>query len=69
MGRGDILANGDQVLLEVIRVVPGQKEALSEEERKALLQQLAQQTGSEQFDKLLDSLRTRTKVVTYSDRL
>ena len=63
------LVNGDQVLLEVIRVVPGQKEALSEEERKALLQQLAQQTGSEQFDKLLDSLRTRTKVVTYSDRL
>jgi peptidyl-prolyl cis-trans isomerase D len=63
------LANGDQVLLEVIRVAPGQKDALSEEERKTLVQQLAQQTGSDQFDKLLDSVRTRTKVVTYSDRL
>ena len=50
-------------------VAPGQKDALSEEERKTLAQQLAQQTGSGQFDKLLDSVRTRTKVVTYSDRL
>ncbi|MBS1222944.1 MAG: hypothetical protein H6R23_2564, partial [Proteobacteria bacterium] len=63
------LANGDQVVLEVIRVVPGQKDALSEQERKTLVQQLAQQTGSDQFDKLLDSIRTRTKVTTYSDRL
>ena len=63
------LANGDQVLLEVIRVVPGQKDALSEAERKMLVQQLAQQTGSDQFDKLLDSVRAKTKVVTYSDRL
>ena len=63
------LANGDQVVLEVVRVVPGQKDALSEDERKTLAQQLAQQTGSDQFDKLLDSVRTKTKVVTYSDRL
>ena len=49
--------------------MPGQKDALSEQERKTLGQQLAQQTGSDQFDKLLDSIRTRTKVTTYSDRL
>jgi peptidyl-prolyl cis-trans isomerase D len=64
-----VLANGDQAVLEVTRVVPGQKDALSEDERKALAQQLAQQTGSEQFDKLLDSARIKAKVVTYSDRL
>lgn len=63
------LANGDQVVLEVARVVPGQKDALSEEERKNLAQQLAQQTGSSQFDGLLDSVRLKTKVVTYTDRL
>jgi peptidyl-prolyl cis-trans isomerase D len=63
------LASGDQVVLEVIRVAPGQKDALSEDERKTLAQQLAQQTGSGQFDKLLDSQRIKTKVVTHADRL
>ena len=33
------------------------------------MQQLAQQTGSVQFDGLLDSVRAKTKVVMYSDRL
>ncbi len=64
-----VLANGDQVVLEVARVVPGQKDALSEDERKTLAQQLAQQTGSGQFDSLLDSVRVKTKVVTHADRL
>ncbi len=63
------LANGDQVVLVVSRVVPGQKDALSEDERKGLVQQLAQQTGSAQFDSLLESRRGKTKVVTYADRL
>jgi hypothetical protein len=63
------LANGDQVVLEVARVAPGQKDGLTEDERKQLARQLAQQTGAVQFDRLLDSLRTKTKVVTYSDRL
>jgi hypothetical protein len=49
--------------------VPGQKDALSEDERKGLVQQLAQQTGSAQFDSLLESRRDKTKVVTYADRL
>jgi peptidyl-prolyl cis-trans isomerase D len=64
-----VLANGDQVVLEVARVVPGQKDALSEDERKALAQQWARQTGSSQFDNLLDSVRIKTKVVTHGDRL
>ncbi|MBK8751789.1 MAG: SurA N-terminal domain-containing protein [Candidatus Competibacteraceae bacterium] len=63
------LASGDQVVLEVVRVAPGQKDALSEDERKALTQQLAQQTGSGQFDKLLGSQRVKIKVVTHADRL
>jgi peptidyl-prolyl cis-trans isomerase D len=63
------LANGDQVVMEVARVVPGPKEALSEDERKTLAQQLARQAGSGQFDSLLDSARLKTKVVTYADRL
>ncbi len=63
------LANGDQVVLEVIRVVPGQKDAISEDERKALAQQVAQRSGADQFDKLLDSVRAKTKVVAYNDRL
>ena len=63
------LANGDQAVLAVIRVMPGQKDALSGDERKALAQQLAQQIGSRQFESLLDSQRGKTKVVTYADRL
>ena len=63
------LANGDQALVEVMRVVAGQKDALSADERKALAKELAQQTGSKQFGGLLDSVRARVKVVTYIDRL
>ncbi|MCP5159542.1 MAG: SurA N-terminal domain-containing protein [Gammaproteobacteria bacterium] len=63
------LANGDQVVLEVLRVVSGAPDAVSEDERKTLAQQLAQQTGSEQFNGLLDSVRAKTKIVTYNDRL
>lgn len=63
------LANGDQTVLEVARVVPGQKDALSEDERRALIQQLARQAGSSQFASLLDSLRIKTKIVVYDDRL
>ena len=44
-------------------------EMLSEDERKTLAQQLAQRAGADEFDKLLDSVRVRTKVVTYNDRL
>jgi peptidyl-prolyl cis-trans isomerase D len=64
-----MLANGDQAVLVVARVVAGQKDALSEDERKALAQQLARQTGAGQFQGLLDSVRVKTKVVMYSDRL
>ncbi len=64
-----VLANGDQAVFEVARVVPGQPDALGEDERKALAQKLAQQTGSGQFEQLLDSARAKTKVVVYSDRL
>lgn len=63
------LANGDQVVLEVAQVIPGQKDALSEEERKSIAQQLTQQAGSGQFEGLVDSARIKTKVVTYGDRL
>ncbi len=63
------LANGDQTVLEVARVVPGQKDALSEDEQRALSQQLARQAGSSQFASLLDSLRIKTKIVVYDDRL
>ena len=63
------LAGGDQAILEVARVVPGQKDALSEDERKAMVQQLSRQKGAGQFDGLLDSVRVKTKVVTYADRL
>ena len=63
------LANGDQVVLEVTRVAPGQKESFTEDERKTLAQQLAQQEGANQFENLLDNLRAKTKIVTYSDRL
>lgn len=63
------LANGDQTVLEVARVVPGQKDTLSEDERRALSQQLARQAGSSQFASLLDSLRVKTKIVVYDDRL
>ncbi|MCB1822849.1 MAG: hypothetical protein KDI73_14915, partial [Candidatus Competibacteraceae bacterium] len=63
------LANGDQAVLEVLQVKPGQMDAVSEDERKALAQQLAQQAGSGQFDGLLNSVRGKTKIVAYGDRL
>jgi peptidyl-prolyl cis-trans isomerase D len=63
------LANGDQAVLEVLEVKPGQLDAVSEDERKALAQQLAQQAGAGQFEGLLDSVRDKTKIVAYSDRL
>ena len=63
------LANGDQAVFEVARVVPGQPDALTEDERKALARQLGQQTGSGQFEQLLDSVRAKTEIVVYSDRL
>ena len=64
-----VLASGDQAVFEVARVVPGQPDALAEGERKTLAQQLGQQTGSGQFEQLLGSLRAKTKIVVYSDRL
>jgi peptidyl-prolyl cis-trans isomerase D len=64
-----VLASGDQAVFEVVRVVPGQPDALAEGERKTLVQQLGQQTGSGQFEQLLGSLRAKTKIVVYSDRL
>lgn len=63
------LTNGDQSVFEVARVVPGQLDVLSEDERKTLAQQLEQQAGSKQFAQLLDSVRSKTKIVIYSDRL
>ncbi len=63
------LANGDQAVLGVTQVVPGQPDAFSVEERQTLAQQLARQVGMEQFDGLLASLRLDTKIVTYPDRL
>lgn len=63
------LANGDQAVLAVTRVVPGGKEALSEDERKNLAQQLARQAGSSQFASLLESVRSKVKVVSHIDRL
>ena len=63
------LANGDQSVLEVSQVKPGQLDAVSEDERKTLARQLAQQAGTGQFDGLLDSVRGKTKIVAYSDRL
>jgi peptidyl-prolyl cis-trans isomerase D len=63
------LANDDQAVLEVLRVTPGQLDTVSGDERKALAGQLARQAGSQQFEGLLDSVRMKTKVVTYSDRL
>jgi peptidyl-prolyl cis-trans isomerase D len=63
------LANGDQAVLGVTKVVPGQLEVFSEQERQVLAQQLTRQMGMEQFDSLLASLRLNTKIVTYPDRL
>ena len=63
------LANGDQVVLTVTRVTPGAADALSADERKRLNQQLSQQAGSEQFESLLENLRTLSKIVLHSERL
>jgi peptidyl-prolyl cis-trans isomerase D len=62
------LANGDQALLEVVRVVPGQKDALSEMSGKRWRSNWRSRSVG-QFEGLLDSVRTKTKVVTHADRL
>ncbi len=63
------LANGDQAVLGVTKVVHGQLEAFSEQERQVLTQQLTRQMGMEQFESLLASLRQNAKVVAYTERL
>jgi peptidyl-prolyl cis-trans isomerase D len=63
------LANGDQALLAVSKVVPGAADALPAERRAALAQQLTQQLGTGQFTGLVDSVRLNTKIVTHNDRL
>jgi peptidyl-prolyl cis-trans isomerase D len=64
-----VLANGDHVLLEVARVLQGQKDSISDWERRSLIEQLVKRTGSSQFRGLLEGLRTRINVVTYNDRI
>ena len=63
------LANGDQAVLAVVRAVPGAADAVSAAERQQLTQQLAQQAGTGDFARLLESVQSKTKIVLYSDRL
>jgi peptidyl-prolyl cis-trans isomerase D len=63
------LTNGDRAVVVVKNVVAGNKERYPEAERKSLAQRLTQQAGAVQFQGLLDSLRSQTKIVIYDDRL
>jgi peptidyl-prolyl cis-trans isomerase D len=63
------LTNGDRAVVVVKNVVAGNKEHYPEAERKSLAQRLTQQAGAVQFQGLLDSLRSQTKIVIYDDRL
>lgn len=63
------LGNGDQVVVAVNRIIPGKSDALPEEERNRLRQQLAGRIGATLFDGFLASLRDDAEIVTYNDRL
>lgn len=63
------LADGDQALVFVNQVLPGDPADMPPAERTALAQRLAGQRGTDQFEALLDSLREQAKVVIYRERL
>jgi peptidyl-prolyl cis-trans isomerase D len=63
------LANGDQAVIVISRVVPGEAGKLQETERKTLAQQLARQTGTTEFEGFLDSLRKKIPIVMHQDKL
>lgn len=63
------LANGDQAVVAVNKVLPGEPADMSPAERTALTQRLAGQRGADQFEALLDSLREQAEVVIYRERL
>ena len=61
------LVTGDQAVISVTQIVPG--EQTDPEQRKALARQLTNQSGTAQFQNLVNSLRDQTPVTIYSDRL
>jgi len=63
------LANGDQVLIAVGRIVPGEVGKMQEAERKALAQQLARQSGMAEFEGFLEGLRQRIPITVHPDKL
>jgi peptidyl-prolyl cis-trans isomerase D len=58
-----------QAVIAVERVVPGKPDAVTEQERELLTQQLAGRSGSAIFDSFLGSLREQADIVTYNERL
>ena len=64
-----VLANGDQALVVVSRVVSGKGEELEEGERDALVQRVSGELGMAEFEAYLNSLRQRIDVVTHPDKL
>ena len=63
------LATGDQAVLAISRVVPGEADKMPEAERKALTQQLTAQTGAAEFESFLQGLRQRIPVTVQQDKL
>jgi peptidyl-prolyl cis-trans isomerase D len=61
--------NDGQAVIAVERVVPGKPDAVTEQERELLTQQLAGRSGSSVFDSFLTSLREQADIVTYNERL
>jgi peptidyl-prolyl cis-trans isomerase D len=63
------MSSGDYAIFNINKIVPGKTEDLDEAERDALIERLASQIGSTEFDALLQSRRQQTDIVTYNDRL
>jgi len=63
------LATGDQAVLAIGRVVPGEVGKMPEAERKALAQQLTTQIGAAEFAGFLEGLRQRIPIVVHQDKL
>lgn len=61
--------NDGQAVIAVDRVVPGKPNAVPEQERELLSQQLSGRRGSSVFDSFLTSLREQADIVTYNERL
>ena len=64
-----VLGNGDRAVIELVAVNNADPDSVSEESRQRLSAQIAQQSGANEWQSSLQSLRSRSDIKTHPDRL